>query len=67
MVPYEVQEVLAPGSTISDTLQSTTALWGVHVPLGDALLVSAQASRELLHYIVRNVRLALLQICMTSF
>lgn len=49
MVPYEVQEVLAPGSTITDTLQSTTALWGVHVPLGDALLVSAQASRELLH------------------
>ena len=44
MVPYKVQEVLAPGSTITDAVQSKISLWGVHVPLGDMLLVSAQAS-----------------------
>ena len=44
MAPCELQEVLAPGSAITDKLQSRISLWGVHVPLGDALLVSAQAS-----------------------
>lgn len=44
VAPCDVQEVLAPGSAITDKLQSRISLWGVRVPLGDALLVSAQAS-----------------------
>lgn len=67
MVPYEVQEVLAPGSTIADTLQSRVSLWGVHVLLGDALLVSAQARRDLLHIcIAQHIWLPLLQVCLLS-
>ena len=48
-MPYKVQEVLAPGGTITDALQSKISLWGVHVSLGHALLVSAQASGEHLY------------------
>ena len=47
LVPCELQEVLAPGNAVTDTTLSRMSLWGVHVPLGDALLISAQASRHI--------------------
>ena len=50
LVPCELQEVLAPGNAITDATLSRMSLWGVHVPLGDALLISAQASRHILHF-----------------
>ena len=49
VVPAELQEVLAPGSAITDVSQSRVSLWGAHVPLGAALLINAQASWQLPH------------------
>ena len=49
-MPCELQEVLAPGNAVTDTTLSRMSLWGVHVPLGDVLLISAQVSRHIWHF-----------------
>ena len=46
-VPCELQEVFAPGTTITDLTQSQVSLWGTQAPLGSVLLVTAQVCERL--------------------